>query len=82
MGSLMESLHGNLNSQKQGGGSSNSGAGGSSGSGAASGVANTGPISPIPLAFLDSLTVHAKMSLIHRYILYFIIIFSHPKMSL
>jgi mediator of RNA polymerase II transcription subunit 23 len=55
MGSLMESLHGNL-SQK---GSGN--AGGSTG-----GMPNTGPISPIPLAFLDALTVHAKMSLIHR----------------
>ena len=50
MGSLMESLHGNL-SQK---GMSSSGA-----------MPNPGPISPIPLAFLDALTVHAKMSLIH-----------------
>lgn len=54
MGSLMESLHGNL-SQK------NTTAGGGT-----SGMQNIGPISPIPLAFLDALTVHAKMSLIHR----------------
>lgn len=49
MGSLMESLHGNL-SQK--------------GVGTVA-MPNSGPISPIPLAFLDALTVHAKMSLIH-----------------
>lgn len=55
MGSLMESLHGSLNQKGTGS------AGNSSG-----GMPNTGPISPIPLAFLDALTVHAKMSLIHR----------------
>lgn len=53
MGALMESLHGNL-SQKS-----------ALGSVSAAALPNAGPISPIPLAFLDALTVHAKMSLIH-----------------
>lgn len=67
MGSLMESLHGNLSQKGSSSGSASGGGAGAPSGGTGSGaVANTGPISPIPLAFLDSLTVHAKMSLIHR----------------
>ena len=58
MGSLMESLHGNLNQKNSSGGSSGS-----------------MPISPIPLSFLDALTVHAKMSLIHRYFYFSLLLF-------